>query len=80
MRPEIGVQSKNIVYDENPAEGFALMKRAGFSCCDFSLNNYLKNTDLYEENLNRFFDKSVTSFNCFNQLSKLLKDCLLAIE
>ncbi len=65
MRPEIGVQSKNIVYDTNPAKGFALMKETGFTCCDYSLNNYLKNTDLYEEKLNRFFNKSVAELQDF---------------
>ncbi len=60
MSLRIGVQSKNVVYDDDPASGFALMKRAGFDCCDFSLNSYLKNTDLYQENLNRFFDRPVT--------------------
>lgn len=56
---QIGVQTKNIVYDDCPKEGFALLKQAGFSCADFSLNSYLKNTDLYKGELNRFFDKSV---------------------
>ncbi len=65
MKLRVGVQSRNIVYDDNPAEGFALMKRAGFDCCDFSLNNYLKNTDLYEEKLNRVFDRSVEELRQF---------------
>ncbi len=65
MKLQVGVQSKNIVYDDNPAEGFAMMKRAGFDCCDFSLNNYLKNTDLYEEKLNRFFNKSIEELRDF---------------
>ena len=60
MSLRIGVQSKNVVFDDDPAAGFTLLKSAGFDCCDFSLNNYLKNTDLYQENLNRFFDRSVT--------------------
>ena len=65
MSLEIGIQSRNIVFDENPAEGFKAMREAGFSCCDFSLNNYLKNTDLYEEKLNLFFDKSVEELKEF---------------
>lgn len=55
---QIGVQSKNIVYDKNPSEGFNSMKKAGFSCCDFSLNSYLLNTDLYQFEVNDFFDKT----------------------
>ena len=44
----IGVQTKNVVYDENPAEGFEMLRRAGFSCADFSLNLYLMNKSLYK--------------------------------
>lgn len=54
----LGVQTKNIVEDTNPAEGFLMMKRAGFSCADFSLNYYLTNTSLYRQELNGFFDQS----------------------
>lgn len=61
----IGVQTKNAVYDENPYEGFGRLKKAGFDCCDFSLNGYLKNTDVYQENLNRFFDQSVEELTAF---------------
>jgi sugar phosphate isomerase/epimerase len=35
-----------------------LLKRLGFSCVDFSLNNYLKNIDLYNSDINQFFDKT----------------------
>ncbi|MCR5670503.1 MAG: sugar phosphate isomerase/epimerase [Butyrivibrio sp.] len=65
MKLEIGVQSFNIVHDENPAEGFELMKKAGFDCCDFSLNRYMKNNDIYEEKNTRFFDKSVEELKEF---------------
>lgn len=65
MSIQIGVQSRNVVFDQKPAEGFKAMKAAGFDCCDFSLNNYLKNTDLYQENLNLFFDKSVEELQDF---------------
>lgn len=56
---DLGVQTKNIVSDENPWEGFQTIKESGFSCADFSLNSYLVNTDLYNEKLNKYFDKSV---------------------
>lgn len=55
---KIGVQTQNVVYDENPAEGFAMLKKAGFSCVDFSLNSYLTNTSLYKKEVNGFFNKS----------------------
>ena len=43
---ELGVQTKEAVQDENPAEGFSLLRQAGFSCADFSLNAYLLNLDI----------------------------------
>lgn len=55
---QIGVQTKNVVYDSNPIAGFEMLKRAGFSCADFSLNSYLTNTSLYKSELNDFFNKS----------------------
>lgn len=55
---QIGVQTKNAVEDERPAEGFSMLKRAGFSCVDFSLNYYLTNTSLYQMEKNDFFDQS----------------------
>lgn len=62
---QIGVQTKNVVYDSNPAEGFAMLRKAGFSCADFSLNGYLLNTDIYQASLNRFFDASVSELERF---------------
>ena len=57
---EIGVQSKNVVFDDDPAKGFEMLRDAGFTCCDFSLNEYLLNIDLYNYNVNSFFKKSDT--------------------
>lgn len=62
---EIGVQTQNVIDDEDPAEGFALLKRAGFSCCDFGLNSYLKNTSLYSQKVNHFFDQSEQELETF---------------
>lgn len=61
----VGVQSKGIVSDEYPIEGFETMKRAGFSCCDFSLNSYLTNMTLYSLEINNFFDQSVSELEKF---------------
>lgn len=61
----IGVQTKNVINDDHPEEGFAMLKRAGFSYADFSLNGYLSNTSLYQSKLNSFFDKSVQELEHF---------------
>ena len=45
--PKIGVQTKNVVDDECPEQGFRLLRQSGFSCADFSLNGYLVNKDVY---------------------------------
>lgn len=55
---QIGVQTKDVVYDLNPGDGFEMLKKTGFSCADFSLNSYLTNTSLYKFELNDFFNKS----------------------
>jgi len=68
---EIGVQTRNVVKDEYPEEGFALLKTAGFSCADFSLNSYLKNDDLYQSRRNAFFDQSVQELEQFFAPHKL---------
>lgn len=61
----IGVQTKNVVYDNSPGEGFAMLADAGFSCADFSLNGYLLNTALYRSSVNDFFDRSVGELEHF---------------
>lgn len=61
----VGVQSKNIINDEYPVEGFEMMRRAGFTCCDFSLNDYLTNTELYKYCKNGFFDQPVHELKAF---------------
>ena len=62
---EIGVQTHNAILDENPDAGFRMIKDAGFSCCDFSLNMYLKNTDLYLHRVNGFFDPPIGEIEAF---------------
>ncbi len=54
---EAGVQTKDIISDEKPLEGFEMLKRAGFTCCDFSLDAYLKNMSLYQFEVNSFLIK-----------------------
>lgn len=62
---QVGVQTKNVINDANPKEGFTLLKQAGFSCADFSLNGYLLNSSLYQSEVNTFFDKSVQELEHF---------------
>lgn len=61
----IGVQTKNVINDNCPGEGFDMLSRAGFSCADFSLNGYLTNTSLYQSKRNDFFDRSVPELERF---------------
>lgn len=67
---KIGVQTKNVVYDENPYEGFLKLKRAGFSCADFSLNGYLLNSNIYQSELNDFFSKPLSELEDFFAVHK----------
>lgn len=62
---KLGVQTKNVVYDNCPEEGFALLRRAGFSCADFSLNGYLLNQEIYRWEVNPFFDRSIQELEAF---------------
>ena len=68
---EVGVQTQNVILDENPYEGFEMLRQAGFTCCDFSLNGYLKNTDIYRANMNNFFDQSVEELELFFTAHKI---------
>lgn len=61
----VGVQSKGIVYDNNPLEGFEMMKRTGFSCCDFRLDSYLTDSSFGFPEDNDFFQRSVGELKSF---------------
>lgn len=61
----LGVQTKNVVSDMEPRAGFEMLKRAGFSCADFSLNGYLTNTSIYRSEVNDFFDRSRSELEAF---------------
>ena len=60
-----GVQTKGVINDETPKKGFELLKRAGFTCVDLSVNGYLKNSMLYEDVRNDFFSQTVTELEDF---------------
>ncbi|MBE6096651.1 MAG: sugar phosphate isomerase/epimerase [Schwartzia succinivorans] len=54
----IGVQTKEAIDDFCPEEGFRILKEAGFSHVDFSLNKYMYNREIYQKKNSHFFDKS----------------------
>ena len=56
---QIGVQTKNVVNNENPEEGFMALKKAGFSCADFSLNGYWTNKEIKKGKINPLFGQSI---------------------
>lgn len=61
----VGVQTKNVVFDANPSEGFEMLKNAGFSCADFSLNGYLLNSSIYKFEVNDFFSGPISKLENF---------------
>ena len=73
----IGVQTKNVVFDSDPAAGFQMLRDAGFTCADFSLNSYLLNTSLYRFELNDFFDRSDTELEQYFSPHKNAKDSIV---
>lgn len=56
---DIGVQTKGILPEMDIDKGFSLIKEAGFTRVDINIDTFLRNTDLYEGNVNKFFDASV---------------------
>ena len=77
----IGVQTKNVVMDSDPAKGFAILQKAGFRCVDFSLNAYLTNTSLYQSELNNFFGQSIGELeNFFTPHKQAAHDTGIAIH
>ncbi len=62
---ETGVQTRYIVEDKDPLAGFDKIRRAGFTCADFSLNDYLLNREIYENKPNAFFKQSVRELTDF---------------
>lgn len=67
----LGVQTNYVIEDNCPQDGFAILKRTGFSCADFSLNGYLKNTDIYKSQINHFFSRSTQELEAFFRPHKL---------
>lgn len=65
-----GVQTRGVIDDSSPREGFEMLRRAGFSCVDFSLNEYLTNSMLYRNDKNSFFDRTGAELEEFFQKHK----------
>lgn len=61
----IGVQTQNAIDDDSPGLGFTMLRHAGFDCVDFSLHGYLINKEIYQEELNAFFDAPVYELERF---------------
>ncbi|MFV0464516.1 MAG: sugar phosphate isomerase/epimerase family protein [Lachnospiraceae bacterium] len=61
----LGVQTKNIIEETDPEAGFSILRQTGFTCADFSLNEYLLNTQLYQAERNSFFDRSIAQLWTF---------------
>ena len=59
MRLALSVQTKDAVDTANPGPGFEMLKRAGFDFVDFSLNAYMKNSDIYKGKISDFFSRDI---------------------
>lgn len=55
----IGVQTKGILPEKSVEKGFEMIKAAGFDCVDINIDAFLKNSDLYAGNVNKFFDADI---------------------
>ncbi|MDE5823864.1 MAG: sugar phosphate isomerase/epimerase [Lachnospiraceae bacterium] len=61
----VGIQSREIISDDYPLEGFEMIKRAGFSCCDFSLEPFLTNKSKDSLKKHVFFQQSIGKLENF---------------
>lgn len=69
---KLGVQSQNVITDDNPKVGFDLIHNAGFNCVDFSLHSYLSNNQIYDGVKTDFFDKTINELEEYFQPHKLV--------
>lgn len=61
----IGVQTQNAINDRAPETGFERLRRVGFDCADFSLHGYLRNKEIYGQELNSFFNRTINELEAF---------------
>lgn len=72
----ISVQSDIAVCPESPASDLRRLRDIGFKAIDFSLHAYLKNKELYQKELNTFFNKSEDElYEYFRPLKEAVADC-----
>lgn len=72
----ISVQSDIAVSPEHPLEDLKRLKGIGFCAIDFSLHAFLKNKQLYQKELNTFFDKTEEElYEYFRPLKEALAEC-----
>ncbi len=62
---KIGVQTQNAIDDRTPKDGFERLRRVGFDCADFSLHRYLLNKEIYRQEINPFFDRTIDELKTF---------------
>ncbi len=75
---KIGVQTKGILdgYEKGDSidKGFELIKNAGFDCVDFNIDVFLKNSDIYQGKINKFFDAGEEELRqCFEPYKAAMK-------
>lgn len=57
---DIGVQTKGILPEMDVEQGVSLIADAGFTRVDFNLDTFLKNSNIYEGKINKFFDADLS--------------------
>jgi len=55
----IGVQTKGLLPEMEIQQAFQFISDVGFDCVDINIDAFLRNTDLYAGNINKFFDASI---------------------
>lgn len=56
---KLGIQSRLLLGSCPLQEDFERIKQAGFDCIDFNLDRYLTNTEIYQGEINQFFNQSI---------------------
>ncbi len=61
----LSVQTRNSIDYSHPLEGLQRLKKAGFSCVDFSLNDFMKYEDIRNSVMNPLFEKDVEELKAY---------------
>lgn len=73
---DIGVQTKGILPERMIDKGFEQIKNAGFNRVDINVDTFLKNTDVYDGKLNKFFDQDIDKLVVYFEQYKVAMDRL----